>query len=769
MPRRYVHERLNPLPISILYVLIGGGWSIATIVFFSDWFPDLEIGKRWELVTCFSGLLMTAAFLYLLIQQTEKNLRNSLEALFRAKRALKARSECSRILVRANDEQALMERICRSIVEAEGYRLAWVGFAENDPEKTVRPVAQWGYENGYLDKIRVSWGDNEYGRGPTGIAIRTGRPTVAQHIPTDPKWEPWREKALRFGYASAISLPLTDSHRIFGALIIFDREPGAFDQQEVELLEGLADDLAFGITTLRMRAEQEQRKYEQKLLATIVDQEMDGVLTFNTEGAVEYVNPAFTAISGYGREEIVGQDIRAFGKDGPNQAFFQAMADSLAGGTGSTMHFINQKKDGTSYDIEARISPVCGAAGVSVYAAVVRDLTHEVQLERQLCQAQKMEAIATLAGGIAHDFNNILAAVITNTEMALESVPEGTVLREHLEIVLKAGLRAKNLVKQILTISCQGERARQPVRLDGIARECLKLLRASLPTTIEISHHQSAGLGQVLADPTQIHQVIMNLCTNAADAMRKKCGTLKINLSNVELPADTGDPDLPEGSYLRLTVADTGHGMDRKTLERIFDPFFSTKGPGRGTGLGLSVVHGIVKNHGGAITVSSEPGKGTVFNVFLPRSRQKDERMEENPAAVPGGKERILFLDDEEALVFANQKMLEGLGYEVVGGTDSLEALEVFKAQPDRFDLIITDQTMPHMTGDKLARAIQRLRPDIPVILCTGFGNPANGALTPAAAKAAGIREVVMKPVGRSEMARIIRRVLDELTISQSA
>lgn len=765
MPRRYVHERRNSLPISSLYLLIGGMWVFSTAFLFSDWFPFPELFVRWELFLCFTGLLLTAGFLFILIRNTEKNLKNSEEALYRVNRALKARSECSHILVRATNELELMKKICQAIVETEGYRLAWVGFAEQDADKTVRPVAQWGNENGYLDTLKVSWGENEHGRGPTGTAIRSGQPTVAQHILTDPQWEPWREKALRFGYASSISLPLTEGGQVFGALVIFDGEPDAFDHQEVHLLQGLADDLAYGITTLRIRAEQERGKNEQRLLATIVEQEMDGVLTFNTKGLIEYVNPAFETISGFSREEIIGRNIRTFEKDGPNHAFFQAMIDALARGEGRTDQFINRRKDGTIYDVESRISPVCGIAGISGYAAIIRDLTHEMQLEQQLCLAQKMEAIATLAGGIAHDFNNILAAIITNTEMALDSAQEEAALKEHLALVLKAGLRAKNLVKQILTLSRQGEEERKPVRIELIVKECLKLLRASLPATIEISHPPTQGLGLVLADPTQVHQVVMNLCTNAADAMRNNGGVLNIQLANVNLPSDNpgGSPELPEGAYLRLTVADTGHGMDRKIMDRIFDPFFTTKGPGRGTGLGLSVVHGIVRNHGGGITFTSEPDRGTTFHVFLPRSDHAEGLPEESsPGPVVGGKERILFLDDEEALVHANQKILERLGYEVVAGTDSLEALEVFRAQPERFDLIITDQTMPHMTGDNLARKILQLRPDIPIILCTGFGQASSGALTEAAARAIGIREVVRKPVERSEMARIIRRVLDE-------
>ncbi|MEJ2698641.1 MAG: PAS domain S-box protein, partial [Desulfuromonadales bacterium] len=519
-----------------------------------------------------------------------------------------------------------------------------------------------------------------------------------------------------------------------------------------------------GITTLRMRREREKGKNERMLLATIVEQEADGVLTFDTGGQIQYINPAFETISGYCREEIVGRNIMNVGRDDQNRNFFRVMADSLHMGKARTERFINRRNDGTLYDVEARISPVSGSSGITAYAAVVRDLTHEVQLERQLCQAQKMEAIATLAGGIAHDFNNILAAIITNTEMALDQVPEGEALREHLAIIMKAGFRARNLVRQILTLSCQGEHERQPIRLELIIGECLKLLRASLPTTIDIPHHRAEGLGVVMADPTQIHPVLMNLCTNAADAMREKGGTLDISLRNVDLPAHDpgGDPQLPAGRYLRLTVADTGHGMDRKTMERIFDPFFTTKGPGRGTGLGLSVVHGIIRNHGGGITFASTPEKGTTFHVYIPRIDGAEAASEEDASGpLPRGTERILFLDDEEDLVFSCQKMLEALGYQVVAGTNSLEALEVFRAQPERFDLVITDQTMPHLTGERLALEILGLRPDMPIILCTGLGAASGGGITDKIARTIGIREVIRKPVERTEMARVIRRVLD--------
>jgi PAS domain S-box-containing protein len=761
----YSKSLVNGRNLSLFFVgfgLLGGLWIISILVF-PERFPDADLLRRWELIPCLGFLLLAAELVFFQIRDMKKSLENSRAALQRVRLALKARSECSQVLVRATDENKLMGKICRIIVDSEGYRLAWVGFAMQDSEKTVQPVAQWGCENGYLETLKVSWGDNEHGRGPTGTAIRTGQPFVAQHILTDPKWEPWRERALKCGYASSISLPLADGGRNYGALVIFAGEPDAFDKQEVDLLKGLADDLSYGIATLRLRKEQERGKQERMLLATIIEQEADGVLTFDTEGRIQYVNPAFETVGGYGRDELVGRNIREIASDGPNRSFFRLMVQSKIHAQACSGRFVNHRKDGTPYDVETRVFPVSGAVGITAYAAVIRDMTHEVKLQRQLRQAQKMEAIATLSGGIAHDFNNILAAITTNTEMALDHVPEKDVLREHLAIVLKAGFRAKNLVKQIMTLSCQVEKERQPVRLDHVVGECMKLLRASLPSTIEMRHHSGGDSGLVLADPGQIHQVIMNLCTNAADAMREKGGTLAIMLRNIDLEA--GDPaavpQLSQGRYVRLSIADTGHGINPEAMERIFDPFFTTKGPGRGTGLGLSVVHGIVKNHGGGISFSSLTGKGTVFHVFLPRTDLPEKALEESSAEpLTGGRERILFLDDEEDLVFAGQRMLEKLGYDVVAGTDSLEALEVFRSQPDRFDLVITDQTMPRLTGERLAREILCLRRDIPIILCTGLGG--GGGLTADDARAAGIREVVMKPVERSEFARIIRRVLDQ-------
>ena len=395
------------------------------------------------------------------------------------------------------------------------------------------------------------------------------------------------------------------------------------------------------------------------------------------------------------------------------------------------------------------------------FSARKQTLEEKERLEVQLQQAQKMEAIGTLAGGIAHDFNNILFPIIGYTEMVMDDVQKNSVARGNLEQVLKAANRATDLVRQILAFSRQSEQELKPLRIQLLLKEALKPLRASLPSTIEIRHKIDNNCGAVMADFTQMHQLIMNLCTNAYHAMRENGGLLEATLTEVELDSDDlrSNLDLNPGTYLKLIVTDTGHGMDRIVMERIFEPFFTTKDPGEGTGMGLSIVHGVVKSHGGRITVYSEPGEGTTFQVYLPRIDIKGTEREIRPSEpVPKGKERILFVDDEVPIVQMMQQMLESLGYHVTARTSSIEALEAFHSQPDKFDLVLTDQTMPNMTGAKLAQKLIEIRPDIPIILFTGFSE----RITEESAKTIGIRQYVMKPVVRGELARAIRRVLDQ-------
>jgi PAS domain S-box-containing protein len=384
------------------------------------------------------------------------------------------------------------------------------------------------------------------------------------------------------------------------------------------------------------------------------------------------------------------------------------------------------------------------------------------KLAAQLQQAQKMEAIGTLAAGIAHDFNNILSAIIGYTELASDNIAGGTNAdaKANLEEVLKACRRARDLVRLILAFSRQRKKEPVPLQIHLIVKEALKLVRSFVPTTIEI-RQSITTFGRVMADPTQMHQVIMNLCTNAYQAMQEDGGILEVNLSEIDIDLQFAShhPGLNPGPYIRLTVGDTGCGMDKSVIDRVFDPYFTTKEMGdEGTGLGLSVVHGIVKEHGGAITVYSEPGEGTIFNVYLPRTEQVEETAKgEAEKPLPTGHEHILFIDDDPAIADLTKQMLERLGYEVVTRTSGIEALELFRAKPDDFDLVITDMTMPNMTGDTLGKELMRIRPDIPVILFTGYSE----RISEEKARAIGIREFAMKPLAMWQLADIIRKVLD--------
>ena len=432
-----------------------------------------------------------------------------------------------------------------------------------------------------------------------------------------------------------------------------------------------------------------------------------------------------------------------------------------------TMNFRIQTRHGEDRWIEHVCREVFDQEGKSIGRRVGnRDITERRRAEKekgemleQLVQAQKMEAIGTLAGGIAHDFNNILGAILGYAEMAYEDSLQGSVNPSDLNQVVQAGHRAKDLVKQILSFSRKAEAQKVPLQPATLLKESIKLLRSSIPTTIDIQQDVDSETDLILADPTQIHQIIINLCTNAYHAMEETGGTLSISLQNKVLSQQDllGHPDVQSGQFVLLSIRDTGSGITPEIQERIFDPYFTTKEVGKGTGLGLSIVHGIVKSSGGFITCHSEIGAGTVFEIILPTFLEQiiPEKKENN--VVPAGTERILFVDDEEILATMGQTMLEQLGYTVTTKMSSVEALATFENQPNAFDLVITDQTMPGMTGLDLARRMLRVRPDLPIILCTGYSSQ----VSEGQARSAGIRGFALKPIIRADFTALIRKVLD--------
>lgn len=417
----------------------------------------------------------------------------------------------------------------------------------------------------------------------------------------------------------------------------------------------------------------------------------------------------------------------------------------------------NADRDYTNKDIKSaeRLS--------EIYALALHRYRYETErenLEKQLRHLQKMEAIGALAGGIAHDFNNILFPIVGFAEMLEDDLPEGSPQHECVSEIITGTKRARDLVKQILSFSRQVETEVKPVSPRIILKEVIKLIRATIPTTIEIRQDIDPSGHLIMADPTQIHQIAMNLITNAYHAMGDSGGTLSVSLKNVDMAQATeGATILKAGPHVQLTISDTGTGMDEATAAKIFDPYFTTKSKDRGTGLGLSVVHGIVQSYGGEIKVRSQPDRGTTFDIYLPAVRMKSDAGKHRlPRVLPTGDERILLVDDEEQVLRLVKKMLQRLGYHVDALTSSPDALETVKSRPDAYDLVITDMTMPHLTGDKLARKIMTVAPGMPVMICTGFSE----LITPQLAESIGIKGYLMKPVVQSVMARSVRKVLDE-------
>jgi len=525
-----------------------------------------------------------------------------------------------------------------------------------------------------------------------------------------------------------------------------------FDERELKVA------LETGLHKARMeqRLKESEAKYR-----LIVENQNDLVVKFDPEGHLLFVTPSYCETFGRKESELIGEKFMPLIHEDDRKRVAESLA-RLKNPPHTTYH-------------EERAMTVKGWRwfGWSIRAifdeqsaiveniSVGRDVTDMKQLEERLRQAQKMEAIGTLAGGIAHDFNNILSSILGFTELSLDEVKKGSNLHDNLNEVFIAGKRARDLVRQILTFSRQSDQKTAPIDVGMVVREATALLRAITPTTVQMEMEIPEKNFIIEGDATQIHQVIMNLCTNAAQAMKEAGGRLAVTLERVELGVKDDATGPTPGKYVLLTVSDTGCGMAPDVRERIFDPYFTTRETGKGSGMGLALVHGIVASHNGHMDVESSEGKGSLFRVYLPLLDQPEGVSELlNDNELPGGHEHILVVDDEPQIVSFQKQVLKRLGYRVKAETDSMAALEAFRSAPGTFDALITDMTMPRMTGERLALELKKIRPDIPVILCTGYSDK----ISKEKAMEMGINAFLMKPVDRADLAKNLRRVLDAHT-----
>ena len=572
---------------------------------------------------------------------------------------------------------------------------------------------------------------------------------------------------------SFICVPIIYEKEALGVLAVENTQSKThLAQSEISLLMGVASQTATSIINARSFKKIRESEQQYRLLADNISDVIWIVDLASLE--FTYVSPSAERLQGFTPKEIIDLGLEKILTPESYDRAAAVIAEELEKENtdkddpfrSKTVELEQYHKDGSTLWVEVTASFLRNESDEAVaILGATRDISErkhaekeKAELETQLQQAQKMEAIGTLAGGIAHDFNNILAAVLGYTEMAQAEAKKGSKIHNNLQEVLTAGNRAKDLVKQILAFSRRAEPAMKPVQVNLIVKEAVKLLRASLPSTIEIQQHLKSQ-SAIMADPTQIHQVLMNLCTNADHAMRSTGGILEVSLRDVTIESEFESRQLGviPGAYLRLTVSDTGQGMTAQIKDRIFEPFFTTKETNKGTGMGLAVVHGIVKCHGGAVTVHSKAGKGTRVEVFLPIIRNEMKPPTDSDESLPIGTECILFVDDEKALVDIGRQMLDRLGYAVECRTSSIEALDLFKNRPNQFDLVITDMTMPNLTGDKLAREMMRIRSEIPVILCTGFSDQ----ISEEQALKMGIRKYILKPIVMQKLAQSVRSVLD--------
>ena len=681
-------------------------------------------------------------------------------------------STVNEAIVRVRDAMELYAFATRIAVEQGLARLAWIALCDATTGR-ITPVARAGHDDGYVDEIARSLNASHGSTGPGRRALATGVCATSDDIATDPDFHA-KEPALARGFRSCAVFPLVVDGSAIGIFALYGERVGGFSAEELQILNALAGDIAFAVKSAE--TERELRRTEdalhegERLRAQIYSSVADIIFSLVVEDGgntfrFQSVNAAFLRATGINESDVVGRTVDEIIPEPSRTLVLQKYREAIARRAVVTWDEVTVYPSGMKHG-EVSVAPFFDDAGRCTHlVGTVHDVTERRRaedehrkLESQLHQSQRVQSLGTLAGGIAHDFNNILTAIRGHTDLALMEKPENPGIQESLTEISAATTRATELVRQILRFSRQDEPRPEPLKLERVVREAIGLLKVSLPGGIQLRVRFDENTPPVLADATQLHQILMNLGTNAVHAMAGRSGVIEIRGDGVDIDEAASDtlPELAPGRYARIRVRDEGRGMDRATLERVFEPFFTTKPSGQGTGLGLSVVHGIMRRHKGTVTVDSELGVGTTFTLYFPAS-ERPARPSAPAARVeaPAG-ERILYVDDDTALLFLTSRILTRVGYDVTTHASAAQALEAFRAAPNAFDAVVADIGLPGTDGVEFAREVRAIRPGVRVALVSGYVRDEDVER----ARAAGLGGIVLKPQSLEEFADVIRRTL---------
>ena len=715
--------------------------------------PDQD---RWfRLVACPLNESGNEGVVVMHVNTTERKLAEI--ALERSNRALQMRGRCNAALIRSRSEYDLLESICQIAFEVGGFRLAWVGYALDDEEKTIEPQACAGVNETHLSRIRITWSEDD--QGPEGTVIRSGEPLVIPDLEANGGDRPWLESALANGFRGLVALPLKDQTRTFGVLMLYLPEVRVMLTDELSLLQDLGDDLAFGIINLRALVERRIGRRQISQQAALLDKARDAILVLDLDHCIRYWNRSAERLYGWTAQEVMGRAIDDFLYPA-SPVFLAATEATLAHGEW-TGEIEQTCKDGNSIVAEARWTLVCDEEGQpQSFLSINTDITDRKKLEQQFLRAQRLESIGTLAGGIAHDLNNVLAPIMMSIDLLRTHVnhPNGLQI---LEMIGQSAHRGAQMVGQVLTFAQGMEGKTEEVQFAHVLRDLRRIVDDTFPKNIRIVTIAEPDLWFVKGDATQIHQVLLNLCVNSRDAMPEG-GQITIRAENIVIDDHYAgmNIDASPGLYLKIEVEDTGPGIARETLDKLFDPFFTTKDIGQGPGLGLSTSLAIIKGHGGFIRPYSDLGMGSCFRVYLPAIADS-HAAPIAPATVSlprGNGETILVVDDEASIRQVTRQTLEAFGYKVLLASDGSEAVSVYVKHQAEISVVLTDMMMPIMDGPATIQVLRRLNPNVRVIGASGISS--NGKV--AKAVSGGLTHFLPKPYSAETLLRAIKNSLSE-------